>query len=127
MAVKKATKEPMIEAVEVDTANTVVETEDTIETNETEIDVVEETKSDVEVEEPTVVEVDDPTEDDVEVTVEEPTINTKKFNGNVKIRMRVDHKCCIAMERYDLKAGKVYTVPENVKNILNKAGLLSPL
>lgn len=129
MAVKKATKEPMIEAVEVDTANTVVETEDTIKTNETEIDVVEETKSDVEVEEPTVVEVEEPTKaDDVEVTVEEPiSPNTKKFNGNVKIRMRVDHKCCIAMERYDLKAGKVYAVPENVKNILNKAGLLSPL
>lgn len=50
-----------------------------------------------------------------------------KPNGNVKIRMRVDHKCCIAMERYDLKAGKTYVVPENVKNILNKAGYLAPL
>ena len=48
-------------------------------------------------------------------------------NGSVKIRMRVDHKCCIAMERYDLKAGKTYTVPENVKRILNNAGLLAPL
>ena len=41
--------------------------------------------------------------------------------------MRVDHKCCIAMERYDLVAGKTYVVPRNVKNILNKAGLLAPL
>ena len=128
MAVKKATKEPRIEAVEVGTVDTIMPTEkeNTIEASE--IDVVEETKSDVVVEEPTVVEVEEPSKtDDVEVTVEEPTINTKKFNGNVKIRMRVDHKCCIAMERYDLKEGKVYTVPENVKNILNKAGLLSPL
>ena len=46
---------------------------------------------------------------------------------NVKIRMRVDHKCVIAMERYDLKAGSVYNVPANVKRILNDAGLLAPL
>lgn len=79
--------------------------------------------------------------DDVVVNIEED-VNTdgievdegkadvdvsNKPNGNVKIRMRVDHKCCIAMERYDLKANKTYTVPMNVKNILNKAGYLAPL
>ena len=110
MAVKKAKKE---NEIEVDIATAVVDPID-------EIDEVEETKSDVVVEEPA--------KDDVEVTVEDTVVdNTRKPNGNVKIRMRVDHKCCIAMERYDLKAGKVYTVPENVKNILNKAGLLSPI
>ena len=77
---------------------------------------------------------------EVEVVVEEPkqpevVVDTKvaevnmsnKPNGKVRIRMRVDHRCCIAMERYDLKAGETYLVPENVKTILNKAGLLAPL
>lgn len=51
----------------------------------------------------------------------------KKPEGNTKIRLRVDHNCCIAMEFYEFKAGKVYTVPKNVKKILNRAGLLAPL
>lgn len=64
----------------------------------------------------------------VEVDMEDAKIKeSDKPNSLVKIRMRVDHKCCIAMERYDLKAGKTYNVPENVKYILNKAGLLAPL
>lgn len=72
-----------------------------------------------------------------EVKVEEPKVvvdeevakvdKSKKPNGSVKIRMRVDHRCTIAMERYDLKQGQTYTVPENVKRILNDAGLLAPL
>lgn len=121
MAVKKA-KEPKIEAVDV------VETPVEIET-ENEIDVVEHITSD-EIDETieVTVKVEEPSKSDIDVSVEDAVVNTaKKPNGNVKIRMRVDHKCCIAMERYDLKEGKVYTVPENVKNILNRAGLLSPL
>lgn len=59
--------------------------------------------------------------------VEEKNIPAEKISNNAKIRMRVDHKCTIAMERYDLKAGQVYTVPKNVRDILNRAGLLSPL
>lgn len=51
----------------------------------------------------------------------------KKPKENVKIRLRKDHSCCIAMEFYDFKEGKVYTVPKNVKRILNRAGLLAPL
>ena len=51
----------------------------------------------------------------------------KEVNPKVKIRMRVDHHCVVAMNRYDLKAGKTYNVPANVKEILNKAGLLAPL
>lgn len=59
--------------------------------------------------------------------VEEKNIPAEKISNNAKIRMRVDHRCTIAMERYDLKAGQVYTVPKNVRDILNRAGLLSPL
>lgn len=51
----------------------------------------------------------------------------RKPKENVKIRLRTDHSCNIGTERYDFKAGKVYTVPKNVKRILNRAGLLSPL
>ena len=137
MAVKRAKKDELDEKVStpvdvtpVDVTDDVVDETETSKTDETEIDEVEETASDVVVDEPTdiEIEVDEPSKDDVEVSVEDAVVNTaKKPNGNVKIRMRVDHKCCIAMERYDLKADKVYTVPENVKKILNKAGLLSPI
>lgn len=91
------------------------------------------TESDVETEVETEVqdvEVEIPSEptQDVEVETEKAKVDTSnKPNGNVKIRMRVDHKCVIAMERYDLKAGKTYVVPLNVKRVLNKAGLLAPL
>lgn len=60
-------------------------------------------------------------------------VNTSKMETrrkpaeNVKIRLRVNHSCNIAGEQYDFKAGKVYTVPKNVKRIMNKAGFLSPL
>ena len=64
---------------------------------------------------------------DVQVDTEAKVDTSNKPEEKVKIRMRVDHKCCIAMERYDLVAGKTYVVPRNVKNILNKAGLLAPL
>ena len=103
MAVKKAnTKATEVETVEVD-----VEATEVVETVEVEI-------PEVEVEEP-------------KVEVNTNATESKRAEGTVKIRMRVDHKCCIAMERYDLKEGKTYIVPENVKTILNKAGLLAPL
>lgn len=73
------------------------------------------------------VEVEEPKKEDVIVDASVAEVKAVPKNDKVKIRMRVDHKCCIAMERYDLKAGKTYVVPENVKNILNKAGLLAPL
>ena len=57
-------------------------------------------------------------------TVKESNIPEEK---NVKIRMRVNHSCTIAMQRYDLKAGQCYNVPVNVRDILNRAGLLAPL
>lgn len=76
----------------------------------------------------TEVEVPEVKEDkDIVIDEKNTELNENKPKGNVKIRMRVDHKCCIAMERYDLKEGKTYVVPENVKRVLNKAGLLAPL
>ena len=106
-------------------------------TKTTEVEVVKEDVIDVtvpEVEEKTEVETTTPeveipeVKTDVDVDVKSAEVKeSNRPNGNVKIRMRVDHKCCIAMERYDLKAGKTYTVPENVKEILNRAGLLAPL
>lgn len=129
MAVKKAkateVKEKETVAVEVEVEETVVPTEEQeIETVEEEIveETVEEETEEIEVEIPTEVE-----EPKVDVEVKPEVTESSRPNGKVKIRMRVDHKCCIAMERYDLKAGKTYTVPENVKRILNKAGLLAPL
>lgn len=106
MAVKKANTKAT-EKIDVEV------TAEVIETPEVEI-------PEVEVEEPKVE------EPKIEVN-EKATEAVRPTNGSVKIRMRVDHKCCIAMERYDLKAGKTYTVPENVKRILNNAGLLAPL
>ena len=110
MAVKKSKKEEVVEVTE----NLVAEG----------VEVTPEVE--VEVETPQ-VEVEEP-KPEVEVDTKVAEVKASdRPKGTVKIRMRVDHKCCIARERYDLKAGKVYTVPENVKNILNKAGLLAPL
>ena len=128
MAVKKTNKEHKpVEVVEVQ-ETPVVDTEPVEEEVDVEIPVEEETPVEetpaVEVETPEVV-VEEP---EVKVDVEKAEVNgSNKPSGNVKIRMRTDHKCCIAMERYDLKAGKTYVVPVNVKNILNRAGLLAPL
>ena len=122
MAVKKTSKEQKpVEVVEVQ-ETPVVDTEPVEEEVSVEIPVEEETPVEVETPE---VEVEEP---EVKVDVEKAEVNvSNKPSGNVKIRMRTDHKCCIAMERYDLKAGKTYVVPVNVKNILNRAGLLAPL
>lgn len=100
MAVKKAkTEEVAVEVVEVETP--VFETE-------AEVEEVVEKKATVEV---------DPT----------ATEKSVRKEGNVRIRMREDHRCVIAMVRYDLKKGETYTVPENVKTILDDRGLLAPL
>lgn len=102
---------------------------DTMESTTPEVDVEETVEDTVDVQTPE-VEIEEPKKEEpkVEVDTENTKVDTsKKPEGTVKIRMRVDHKCCIAMERYDLKEGKTYIVPENVKRILNKAGLLAPL
>lgn len=124
MAVKKVNSKAEETNIEVGTpveSTEVDNVETTIDTAEVEVEKTEE----IEVPE---VEVETPVAEDVVVDSKSAQVNTNnKPNGNVKIRMRVDHKCCIAMERYDFKAGKTYVVPENVKRILNKAGLLAPL
>lgn len=117
MAVKKVKDETKVTAEVVETTEVEVNEEQAVETTE-----VETTEVEVEVEETAKV------EDEVEVDTEKAEVNSSnKPDGNVKIRMRVDHKCCIAMERYDLKEGKTYVVPQNVKRILNDSGLLAPL
>ena len=65
---------------------------------------------------------------------EEPTVSvqkteevpTKKCKAN-RVKMRVDHTCFIGGEWYYLKAGVCYNVDDNVKSILDGAGLLAPL
>lgn len=109
--------------VEVETTAPEIETE----TTETEVEVETE-QGDLETAEVETAPEVTVAEPKAEVEVETETVDTsKKPTAMVKIKMRVDHKCCIAMERYDLKKDKTYTVPRNVKNILNKAGLLAPL
>ena len=68
-----------------------------------------------------------PTEvEDNEVKVEVP--EAKEIpDKNVKIKLRVNHKCHIGADSYNFIAGKIYTVPQNVKRILQDAGLLSAL
>ena len=128
MAVKKANK--ATEDVKVETPVEVETPEVEVEAVETPVEEqveVEDTVETPEVEIPE-VDVEEKKEDEPKVEVDQTAPDTaNRPNGKVKIRMRVDHKCCIAMERYDLKAGKTYTVPENVKKVLNKAGLLAPL
>lgn len=66
------------------------------------------------------------TKDEIEVDPEATSKSVRK-PGNVRIKMREDHKCTIAMVRYDFKKGECYHVPENVKRILDEHGLLAPL
>lgn len=46
---------------------------------------------------------------------------------SVKIKMAMSHRCNIGGTVYNLEKGKTYVVPENVKHILSKSGLLLPL
>ena len=45
----------------------------------------------------------------------------------VRIKPNRDHKTYIGNQWYYLSKGKITTVPQNVKDILNKAGLLDPI
>lgn len=44
-----------------------------------------------------------------------------------RIRSRVDHRCTIGGVHYDFVKGKTYNVPANVRDILSRNDLLSPL
>lgn len=126
MAVKKVQKaeDVKVETPVVDETPEVTVPEnvkvETPEESEKETTAPEQETSEVDV---TVPDVEEP-----EVSVDTSSIDdSKKPENMVKVRMRTDHKCTIGGELYQLESGKVYTVPENVKRILNKAGLLSPL
>lgn len=54
-------------------------------------------------------------------------IEQKPVVKSVKILPRVDHNCYIGGTRYYLRKGVQTNVPQEVKDILNKAGLLMPL
>ena len=126
MAVKKVQKaeDVKVETPVVDETPEVTVPEnvkvETPEENEKETTAPEQETPEVDV---TVPDVEEP-----EVSVDTSSVDdSKKPENMVKVRMRTDHKCTIGGELYQLESGKVYTVPENVKRILNKAGLLSPL
>lgn len=66
-----------------------------------------------------------------EVTTDEITANVdlmqKPAVKNVKILPKCDHTCCIGGTRYFFKKGVQTNVPQEVKDVLNKSGLLMPL
>lgn len=69
----------------------------------------------------------DTVEDNVEEVVANENIVQKSLVKNVKILPKCDHTCCIGGTRYFLKKGVQTNVPQEVKDILNKSGLLMPL
>lgn len=114
MAVKKAVKKDTTSEVEVQ-ESPVVDTEVGDNTKEVEVE------TDVEVSVP-----EEEKEPEVEIdskAVEDKTVVHK----NVRVRANRDHRCFIGGELYDLKEGQCYNVPEFVKSVLNKAGILAPL
>lgn len=66
------------------------------------------------------------TEDEEEITMEE-NITQKAPVKSVRICPSEDHSCSIGGVRYFFKKGVCQNVPLEVKEILVKAGLLSPL
>lgn len=61
-----------------------------------------------------------------EVTANENIVQ-KPVVKNVKILPNCDHTCSIGGTRYFLKKSVQTNVPQEVKDILNKSGLLMPL
>lgn len=45
----------------------------------------------------------------------------------VEVRMKSSIECYIGDQYYRLKAGELYKVPENVKDVLRRAGLLDAI
>ena len=64
-----------------------------------------------------------------EVEIQEVKVEAKKPSTmpNVRIRPNQDLRTYIGDQWYTLKKGVVTTVPQNVKEILAKAGMLDPL
>lgn len=53
--------------------------------------------------------------------------DNRPVKKDVKIKMARNHRCHIGGDYYDLKEGQTYNVPEFVKYVLAKAGVLAPL
>lgn len=71
--------------------------------------------------------VANPTEDNKDKVVAETPEVKPLPDKKVKVRLSQNHKCHIGGESYYFVAGKVYTVPKNVKDILSRAGLLTAI
>lgn len=122
MAVKKVAKK------ENETPNVEVQETPVVETDVEETSAEPSVDTDVDVEE-TEVDVETPQEEkEPEVTVDSEAVEDKTVaTKNVRVRVKVDHRCFIGGELYDLKADQCYNVPEFVKKTLNRAGILAPL
>ena len=59
------------------------------------------------------------------ITEEMPQL--EKPDKMVKVRLSKNHKCHIGTENYHFVAGKLYSVPQNVKDILQRANLLTAI
>lgn len=130
MAVKKKTDNKEVQVNPVEVVAPVEETEEVVEAVEEVVETEEPVEETEEIGTPVEVVPEAVEVPKQEVTVDAGSVNvdtSKKPDGKVKIRMRVDHRCTVGKEMYDLKAGKTYTVPNSVKLRLNKAGLLLPL
>lgn len=90
-------------------------------------ETVEETveKVDEEVPESDVVEEENTLENFLKEEAEKE--NNKPSGKTVKIKLRENHHCIIAKTRYDFVAGEVYSVPQNVKDILDRGGYLTAI
>lgn len=87
------------------------------------VEVVSDTKEES-VENPVETVETETTPDDVQVNL---NVVQKPAVKNVKILPKENHSCCIGGVRYFLKKGVHTNVPQEVKDILNKSGLLMPL
>lgn len=106
------------------TTGITVDTDDTVEEVEK---VTEDSATEGNVENPVeTVENEETPKEDSNVKVN-PNIDQKPAVKNVKILPKENHTCCIGGVRYYLKKGVQTNVPVEVKEILNKAGLLMPL
>lgn len=57
----------------------------------------------------------------------DPVGSKAQEQKKVKVSTVRDHSCTIGGQSYAFKKGKVVVVPENVKRVLKKAGILAPL
>lgn len=85
---------------------------------------------------PTVETEEETVEEEVDTENTEGGVNDIIINADIeqkpavksfKILPKVDHNCYIGGTRYYLRKGVQTNVPQEVKDILNKAGLLMPL